>query len=249
MHLAGPIPALETELDGCGTRLPDPPMAGEIWQVPQGCRYASSARGARVRYAEMHIHSRTVAGRDIPIAPRTGLYHGFAHRGFEQLAASLVRARHTDLSRMASQTLAQSLALTLLDGALTTAVQAPLAQEDRLSVHEKALVETFIDAHLGHQLHLETLAPLVSRTVNEFLQHFRRTFGETPAQFIIGRRLRRARYLLRHTPRGISDIAYETGFSSHSHLTSVFHGRIGVTPSEFRQATNPPRYGERQPTG
>lgn len=238
MHLAGSIPALETELDGCGARLPDPPMPGEIWQVPQGSRYSSSARGGRVRYAEMHIDSSTVAGKPIPILPRTGLYLGFAHHGFEQLASSLARTRHSDLSRMASQTLAQSLALTLLDGGLAARQMPASPGDDRLSATEKSAIEAFIDQHLGTPLHLETLAPLVSRTVNEFLIHFRRTFGETPAQFVIARRLRRARYLLRHTPRSIADIAYETGFSSHSHLTSVFHSRVGVTPKDFRDSTN-----------
>jgi len=183
----------------------------------------------------MHIHSHTVAGRDIPIAPRAGLYHGFAHRGFEQLAASLANPHPSDLSRMAAQTLAQSLALTLLDEGLSTAAAPPLKHE-RLSATEKSAIEAFIDVNLGDPLHLETLAPLVSRTVNEFLQHFRHTFGETPAQFIIGRRLRRARYLLRHTPRSVADIAYETGFSSHSHLTCAFHRRLGITPKEFREA-------------
>lgn len=250
MHLAGPIPTLQTELDGCGARLPDPPMAGEVWQVPQGSRYSSAAQGGRVRYAEMHIDAATVAGRPIGITPRAGFYHGFAHHGFEHLAASLSRTHHSDLSRMAERTLAHSLALTLLDGpdpAARRLIHPPTPHEDRLSASEAARIESFIDAHLGEPLRLETLAASVSRTVNEFLIHFRRSFGATPAQFVIERRLRRARYLLRHSPRNISDIAYETGFSSHSHLTSVFHSRVGVTPTEFRQASNPSDPAEGRP--
>jgi AraC family transcriptional regulator len=51
---------------------------------------------------------------------------------------------------------------------------------------------------------------------------------------MIGERLRRAKWLLTHIARDITDIALETGFSSHSHLTTTSTRHVGVTPHLFR---------------
>lgn len=55
-------------------------------------------------------------------------------------------------------------------------------------------------------------------------------------QYIIAQRLRRARWLLMHTRNDITTIALETGFASHSHLTTAFKQHTGLTPLAFRQS-------------
>jgi AraC-like DNA-binding protein len=46
-------------------------------------------------------------------------------------------------------------------------------------------------------------------------------------------RLRVALQLLRETPFELSDVATQLGFASHSHFSSVFKRRFGISPSEF----------------
>lgn len=45
----------------------------------------------------------------------------------------------------------------------------------------------------------------------------------------------RALDLLLDTDRGLSTIAHELGFASHSHFTAAFRRMVGVTPTRFRR--------------
>ena len=51
-------------------------------------------------------------------------------------------------------------------------------------------------------------------------------------------RIERARRLLDTTDFEISRIAYQTGFSSQSHLQTMFKRETGYTPREWRMREN-----------
>ena len=46
-------------------------------------------------------------------------------------------------------------------------------------------------------------------------------------------RLRKAAYLIEQADAEIGEIAVRVGFASHSHFSSAFHRRFGITPSEY----------------
>jgi len=64
---------------------------------------------------------------------------------------------------------------------------------------------------------------------------FREATGVTPHQYVLDVRLRHAQEWLRKKNSALIDIAAHCGFSSQSHMTSVFRKRLGVTPGEFRR--------------
>jgi AraC family transcriptional regulator len=64
---------------------------------------------------------------------------------------------------------------------------------------------------------------------------FRRAFGASVGEYIRCLRVEAARRALLDCDRTVSEVALEIGFSSHSHLTSVFRRHTGVTPSEYRR--------------
>jgi AraC family transcriptional regulator len=230
VHLDGPIDRLETELPGTGA-VHDPPMPGEVWVIPAGVRYASLARGAVVRYAELFLDAqpdtvpRAVAAR----------YDHLLYRGVLRLE-QLVRQRN-DVARLA----AQSLSAALRGGFEREYTLCPSQPRSRprLDVREKRLLEQWLEGHLGDEIRLERLAELVRMKPHDFLIAFRSSFGTTPAQHVIDQRLRRARWLLRSTRTDITRIAMETGFASHGHLTTTFRNRLGVTPRDFRELASP----------
>jgi AraC family transcriptional regulator len=236
VHLAGPITLLETELEGAGA-VHDPPMAGEVWVIPSGSPYHTRAKGGRVHYAELHFDSGAVEGlrQGAPVRARAGHFDGFLQRATERLED--LCSRPGDLAAMAAQSLSHAMLLHFYSsyyGESQTAVANAPSGPVRLRSAETALLLDFIDAHLASPLRLETLAALVQLTVHEFLIAFRASFGTTPAQYVIGRRLRRARWLLLHTSRSLAEIAFDTGFSSHAHLTNTFRARLRTTPRDFR---------------
>jgi AraC family transcriptional regulator len=68
-----------------------------------------------------------------------------------------------------------------------------------------------------------------------FLRMFRAATGKTPHQMLLEVRIAHARERLETTADSVLDIALACGFSSHSHLTTVFRQLVGVTPSQYRR--------------
>jgi AraC family transcriptional regulator len=237
VHLSGRINRLETELEGVGA-LHHPPMNGEAWVIPAEARYASHARGRVVRYAELHLDEHAfpdLSGQQNeapPIRSLAGHYDDFLFQSVRRLQ-ELVR-QQDDLAHMEAEAIARAVWAHFFReyrgkaGPLVRKRHAP-----RLTPPEKALLDRYVDERMGGAITLSDLASLAGQTVHTFLVSFRQAFGATPAQYVIERRLRRARSLLLASSRDITSIAMETGFASHAHFTSVFRKRVGMTPTEF----------------
>jgi AraC family transcriptional regulator len=83
---------------------------------------------------------------------------------------------------------------------------------------------------------LETLAAEIGYSKRHFLRAFRASTGFTPHQYIMHLRLERAQQLMHKRSLTLLEIALQSGFASHAHLSRAFRERFGVTPNEFRQA-------------
>jgi AraC family transcriptional regulator len=92
-----------------------------------------------------------------------------------------------------------------------------------------------IEANLGTELSLDSLAEESGYSRAHFLRMFRAATGLTPHQYVLDLRLRRAQDRLRQKGSSIIDVAVSCGFSSQSHMTSVFRQRLETTPGEFRR--------------
>ena len=67
------------------------------------------------------------------------------------------------------------------------------------------------------------------------LSAVRTAVGKAPHDYIIDRRISRARALMQSSGLGLSAIAQASGFASHAHMTAVFQSRLGIAPSELRK--------------
>ena len=92
----------------------------------------------------------------------------------------------------------------------------------------------FIEEHLGEGLHLEALAERMETGPVTFAREFRKAMGSSPYQYVLTRRVARAKEMLRGTTMSLSDIALQLGFFDHAHFASTFRRRVGVAPSVFR---------------
>jgi AraC-like DNA-binding protein len=77
------------------------------------------------------------------------------------------------------------------------------------------------------------LARSVECSPFELCRQFRRETGFTLTQFRHSIRLRMALELLR-SHRGLTEIALDLGYTSHSHFTAAFRNYFGITPSRYR---------------
>ncbi|MEM9277223.1 MAG: AraC family transcriptional regulator [Pseudomonadota bacterium] len=96
-------------------------------------------------------------------------------------------------------------------------------------------VTEYIECNLESDVSLSVLAEIAGLSEFHFLRMFTASTGKTPYQFVLTRRFVRARDLLVNSDETIAQIAYQVGFSSQSHLTSMFKKMTGVTPGKFRR--------------
>lgn len=88
--------------------------------------------------------------------------------------------------------------------------------------------------HLGEPMTLESLADVAGLSVSRFAHLFRAQLGVTPQQFVEQQRMRRARELLRFTPRSIQQIAADVGYDNPFYFTLRFRKHTGDSPRGFR---------------
>lgn len=96
-------------------------------------------------------------------------------------------------------------------------------------------IQQRIEADLHQDLSLSTLAQESSYSRTHFLRMFRVATGQTPHEYLLEQRIRRAQTLLKQHSLSLIDIAAACGFSSHAHMTRAFSRQLGVTPSEYRR--------------
>lgn len=93
-----------------------------------------------------------------------------------------------------------------------------------------------IEAGLDRDLSLDALAAEVGIGPVHLSRVFKKVTGLSPHQYVMARRVERAKSLLRGTDLSISEVALAAGFCSQSHLGNAFRRRVGVSPGEFRRA-------------
>ena len=91
-----------------------------------------------------------------------------------------------------------------------------------------------VEASVAGTLTLRGLAREAGLSPFHFVSAFRHATGHTPHQYVMARRLSRARRALEAGARSITRVAMDNGFSSHAHLGTVFSGRLGMSPGGYR---------------
>jgi AraC family transcriptional regulator len=106
---------------------------------------------------------------------------------------------------------------------------------ERLSDPRLRRVVDYVRSSLGDEISLDTLAEVAGLSTNYFLIAFRRATGKTPHRFLTEQRIARACELLQNPHRSIVDVSMAVGFSSQSHLTTVFRRFLKTTPAAYRE--------------
>jgi transcriptional regulator of acetoin/glycerol metabolism len=97
-------------------------------------------------------------------------------------------------------------------------------------------VREYIEGHLADRISVERLAAIAGLSVYHFARTFKKSQGMTPHDYLLDRRIRRARALLDATDTALSEIALVTGFADQSHFARHFRQRIGVPPNAYRRS-------------
>ena len=92
----------------------------------------------------------------------------------------------------------------------------------------------FIDECYDLPLDLEQIACQASFSRYHFLRLFRTTFDQTPHQYLIQRRIERAKALLAAGDLSITEVCFAVGFQSLGSFSALFRRCSGYPPKEYR---------------
>jgi AraC family transcriptional regulator len=135
---------------------------------------------------------------------------------------------------LASESLANVLAVQLIRHVL--APRSPARGRDGTLPRGRlrAVVE-HIEEHLGGAPTLEQLAAVARLSPYHFARQFKNATGLPPHQYVILRRVERAKQLLQAgTDLSLAEVALHAGFSDQSQFIRHFKRLVGVTPGRFR---------------
>ena len=90
--------------------------------------------------------------------------------------------------------------------------------------------------HLHEPLTTARLAAVARMTRRTFFRRFSAMTGGSPADWLTGLRIARARDLLETSTKPIERIAWECGFGSAATMRHHFHQRVKVSPASYRAA-------------
>ena len=91
----------------------------------------------------------------------------------------------------------------------------------------------YIDAHFDTDLNLDVLAEAVSFSKYHLLRLFKRYYGQTLRQYLIDKRLEKAKEFLRSGMK-VTETCFAVGFQSPGSFSTLFKRKIGLTPKQYQ---------------
>jgi AraC-like DNA-binding protein len=95
---------------------------------------------------------------------------------------------------------------------------------------------SLIETNLAGTIKMGELATSSRLSVGYFSKAFRADFGLSPHEYVIRRRVQRAKELMLVTQKTLACIAIGCGFADQPHFTRLFRRIVGVTPARWRRS-------------
>ena len=220
-------------------------VPGTVWLCPAGIRedmirlYGQVEESLHLFFPASPLSATAL--RELDVDPeRVGLHYegGFHDPLIEQIAWA-VRAEMLDSApagKMLVETLAEALRVHVLrqySNLKPASVPLPKVR-GMLDARRLDRVTDFIETHLGEDLSIEALSEQAHLSPFHFARAFKLATGTTPHRYLVERRIRRAKTLLKQNRLPLAVVAEVCGFSSQAHFTRWFKRLVGTTPGAYR---------------
>lgn len=200
-----------------------------VWQ----CSTAMSELHVFLDPAIVEEVAQEIGGRSFGLIEGVGLVDPAIRDISLQLLAEI---EHPGIgTQLFADTMARTLALQLLRRH-STARNPDVEPRIEMTSRQLRRAIDYIESYLDHDLSLDSISAAATMSPFRFARAFKKTTGQSPRQFVIARRIARAKELLRSTDRDLTDVAHLVGFSTQSHFTAVFSRRCGTTPKRYRDS-------------
>jgi len=91
-----------------------------------------------------------------------------------------------------------------------------------------------MDREYARPLDVPALARTALMSPAHFSRQFRAAYGESPYSYLMTRRIERAKALLRHGDRSVTEVCIEVGCTSLGSFSARFTELVGESPTAYR---------------
>ena len=104
-----------------------------------------------------------------------------------------------------------------------------------LLIWQARRVFAHVEANLSRKILIRELARLLGLSASHFCRAFKCTYGVSPRDYMLRRRIEVAQALMLTTSEPLSSIAVRCGMCDQPHFTRSFHRIVGETPYAWRR--------------
>ena len=111
----------------------------------------------------------------------------------------------------------------------------PTDTEQNRNLASIKMVLDYINEHYQEQLTVKELTEMSNYSEYYFMKLFKQYTGKTVASYLNDFRLEKAKVLLLHSDRSITEIALDVGFNNTSYFIKKFQQANLVSPHKYRK--------------
>jgi AraC-like DNA-binding protein len=231
-----------------------PVRAGDVMVVNEGCSHAiPEVRGLEVSNVKFNLGAFLAHGQELANLPGYRMLFDFKENpplGLEARPQAYMRLpdeRFAEIRRLAyaiedevfKERVARDTVLRCLIPQFIAELcrRAPVSQGAAPPVRRPlGHIIGYLEANFAYgEISLPVLARRAGLSVNQFLRVFQKSYGCSPMQYVLRRRLAHACGLLADPRLQITQVAYESGFQDSNYFSRQFRASYGATPRVYRQ--------------
>ncbi|ANE47723.1 hypothetical protein SY83_17155 [Paenibacillus swuensis] len=93
----------------------------------------------------------------------------------------------------------------------------------------------YLEQHFSAEADIHKAAKVAGLSYYHFIRQFKRYYGNSPKEYVLGLRIDQAKHLLLHTDMPVTEMVEAVGFGSYNAFLSAFLSREECSPSVFRK--------------
>ncbi|HTV98308.1 MAG TPA: AraC family transcriptional regulator [Steroidobacteraceae bacterium] len=94
----------------------------------------------------------------------------------------------------------------------------------------------YIEANLASKMDIDDLANVAALSRSHFSRAFKRSLGFSPMEYVVVRRVERAKAMISATREPLAEVALACGFADQAHLNRRFCNIVGISPGRWRRS-------------